>query len=289
MHAPPLRFFLYLLIVTCALRAVDRSEEEQFVTEIEEQYRSEYSLCTGDNRDVNLEIILMWKKQMNTWIESVEYGSILRHYRDSTGDTSQTVIPCTVYHWLRKREEHKRKAEEAVIRDSLRREKEIAESLAVVRDLQKNPSSPFDLIGIPFGVDKKTFVYIFARKYDYSIVEAPDCILVNDFAWESKSFPTTFCFDKNGRYVRLEIESMHYPADSLDTAVRRDAHFMETMLSHKIGQPDHIHRVGLFDIKEDRPEQYREWGTGPYTACIYLATKLYLYNAVTVIARGPRK
>ncbi|MBD3347512.1 MAG: hypothetical protein GF401_20845 [Chitinivibrionales bacterium] len=275
--------FPLIFLGTTVLWGVDESQDEQYIRKLENKYRTEYNKCTGDNRDVNLSIILMWKKQMNHWIKSVEYPVLRNAYRDSTGDTTTNILPCMVYHWRRALEKQRKEKEAVRVRDSIRRENEIAESLMVARELKHNPLSPYDITGIPFGINRNAFIHLFKKYYSNEIVDAPDCILVNDFTWGKKQLPTTFYFDNNNNYHRYEIETMHFPADSLDTVVRRDALYIADLMAEKLAPPQTVYRVGLFDIKKDHSAPYREWSDSTHRMVIYLATQMYLYNAKTVV------
>jgi len=261
----------------CVVHATDRKPTEDYFEALEQRFRREYRMCTGDSGDVDLNVVMLWKKELGRWLEGYDYKELVDSYVEATGTPRDSVVPCKAAVWQQRREHKRRHAVRARRADSLARREAEAESLAVAKDLSVNPASPFCPPGIPFGVNRASVVWLLERN-DVQVLKEARYVLATDLPWDGHAFPTAFHFNGRGQFCRYEIEGMHYPADSVDTAVRRQASMLTGVFSERLGTPDSVHRVGLFDIGTAAPAPYREWHDGNRFLKIAFTTHRYLYN-----------
>jgi len=257
----------------------DETKEKSFFDALETNYRTEYVECTGDSLMVDINYVLLWKKQLNEWTKSREYRDALADYKKSVG-TTEIISPCKLRAWKNRHKSEQDAHEKGFVNASL----ENNDSSEALDALKSHPASKFDFDGIPFGVSKNTFIHLFKKKFHEEIIDKGDLLGVESLPWEARTFLTAFYFGKKDMFYKYEIESAPLPADSLNKSVRPAAQHMGALFEQKLGDAQHEYRIGFFDIKSKELSLLKKWESPAHTAYIGLSVYKFRYYAKAIIA-----
>ena len=257
----------------------DATKEKGFFDTLEANYRKEYVECTGDSLMVDINYVLLWKKQLNEWTKSREYRDALADYKKSV-DTTEIISPCKLRAWKNLHKSEQDAHEKGFVNASL----ENNDSIEAFDALKSHPASKFDFDGIPFGVSKNTFIHLFKKKFPEEIIDKGELLGVESLPWNARTFLTAFYFGKKDMFYKYEIESAPLPADSLNKSVRPAARYMGALFEQKLGNAQHEYRIGFFDIKSKELSLLKKWESPAHTALIGLSVYKFKYYAKAIIA-----
>jgi hypothetical protein len=93
-------------------------------------------------------------------------------------------------------------------------------------------------------------------------------------------------FDTDGKYCKYELEGHNLPLDSLDSRVRPEAENLTKYFTKLSGSsPQHINRVGRFEITQGRLAIAALWITDTKKVYTGYSTYKYLYYAKAIVER----
>lgn len=244
--------------------------------------RAEYRYCTGDTTEPEIAQLIDWKTKMDDWTATAEYDSASRRFFETTG-LRRNVPPCEVYVWAQHRRQ--RLTAERQRNDSIltKRRRAVAESTRIARQLDRHPTSPCDFEDIPFGVSRIIFARYFPKKYPNKLVGERGRLTAGGIEWYGYPCSMAFYFGALGALFQYEIQSKSYPGKSLDTRVRPLADEFAEYFEERLGKPDHVYRIGYFDIIQGRLSPYKVWSTESFKVIVGLGTYKYRYYAKAVV------
>ena len=121
-------------------------------------YQKEYVECTGDQGPQSIKYLVAWKDRLAEWTKSKDFAEQLADYKKCV-DPSGAITPCKLRDWAVRHKTEQDAKEHAVVNYVL----ENNDSLEAIESLGRNPASAFDFPGIPFGVSRNIFSYLFKR------------------------------------------------------------------------------------------------------------------------------
>jgi hypothetical protein len=242
-------------------------------------YQKEYVECTGDQGPQSVKYLVAWKERLDEWIKSKDFAEQLADFKKCV-DSSGAITPCKLRDWAARHKTEQDAREHAVVNYVL----ENNDSIEAIESLGRNPASAFDFPGIPFGVSRNIFSYLFKRGHTGGL-EAKDAFFyVTDMPWGAGAYLTAFYFNKNDMFYKYEIETPGLPADSLNIAVRPAASILASLFEKKLGPAGREYHVGYFDIKSKELSPLKKWDDAEHVALIGLSVLKYRYYAKVVVA-----
>jgi len=263
-------------------RAMDEESAGVFFADKETALRQEYLECTGDEQPVDLKFVIGWKKRMDEWKQSPEYARLLRDYVKAVPG-AQTVHPCKLIQWnqLRKRAQD---SAEKIVEQQILRSNEADDAL---EELKKNMPSKFDFAGIPFGVSKTAFKYLFTTKLGLPLQEQDPYLYCENVMWDGAAFLTAFFFNDDKRFYKYETESDALPAQYLNNRIRPAAAHLSKALEEGLGPTNHRCNVGFYDIKSGEMAVQDSWADSSGNARVGFSVLDYQYYAKAVVVNTP--
>ncbi len=250
----------------------------------ESELRRQYELCTKDSSDPSLEHILRWRDQLSIELNSAKYPILRRQYL-SQHSNNTNYYPCEVLNWHRARLKAIDKKESDIQQRASGRIDSILDSAALATHFASLVSSPFDFDGIPFGASAHMVGKYCMRNLGLALEQRASYAFGSDVHIFGERFSIIF-FYKGDSLVRYEIEStMTYPSDSLDIVVREQTKHLTDHLQRRIGPPDHLYRIGFFDIKSGLLTPYARWQDNGYTAIVGIVREKNSYFAKARVYR----
>lgn len=260
--------------------ATDQTGEKSFFDTLETGYRNEYVDCTGDSFRVDINYVLLWKKQLDEWTKSRDYQDALADYKKSA-DSGQAISPCRLRLWKNRHKVEQDNHEHGIVTAVL----ENNDSIEAAEALKTHPASKFDFADIPFGVSKNEFVYLYKKKFSGELVDKGNLLCVENMPFgDTRTFLTAFYFGNKDIFCKYEIESAPMPADSLNKSVRPSAGYLAGVFERKLGDAQHQYRIGFFDIKSRELSLFKKWEFPGHTAYIGLSVYKFKYYAKAIIA-----
>jgi hypothetical protein len=274
--------FVFLLSSISTIPATDDMRRAVFFDSVQTLYLREYQACTGDQSFISAKELIQWKEDNNALAMSKEYLDLLKEY--CKVDSSTAVLPCKVLAW-----NQKRKALQVVHEDSLSRELLAREELeAAAKEAVSCVKTPFDVLGLPFGLSKKSFLLLYKNSARLQgvpfFIDEGNYIYVKEMPWGGRTFLTAFYFDKSGTYFKYEIESPPATADRVNSTVRPDAEYLAHELAVRFGEPSRRYSIGFFDIKSGVLCPYKTWDADGYDVYVGISMSRYRYYAKAVIS-----
>jgi hypothetical protein len=270
--------FLSLMIISQGLSAAPVDAPAFFDT-LQATYQKEYVECTGDQGPQSIKYLVAWKDRLAEWTKSKDFAEQLADFKKCV-DPSGAITPCKLRDWAARHKAEQDAKEHAVVNYVL----ENNDSIEAIESLGRNPASAFDFPGIPFGVSRNIFSYLFKRGHTGRL-EAKDAFFyVTDMPWGAGAYLTAFYFNKNDVFYKYEIETPGRPGDSLNTAVRPAASELISLFEQKLGPAGREYRVGYFDIKSKELSPLKKWDDADHVALIGLSAFKYRYYAKVVVA-----
>jgi hypothetical protein len=231
-----------------------------FINSMEKKLRLSYKKCTGDMRiAVPLKVIINWKQTIDSIIQSKEYSGITAQFEKETRISPSKAEPCEIIEWYRMNMHLKTETENEITLQKKKRDKENADSLAMLKDFNSQKTSAADYKNIPFGIARKNLI----KKLHYlnMIIASTDkkwivCSITGDDFLRNIAFHLS----ENNFYCKYEIESVTCSIDSLDTYLRPHAeHFAASFEDRLHKKPDATYRIGKFEILEGSLSVYKAW------------------------------
>ncbi|MBN1602597.1 MAG: hypothetical protein JW915_13395 [Chitinispirillaceae bacterium] len=262
-----------------------------FFDTLEMSLRHQYVYCTGDSSYRNRSEILIWKRNLDIFAESDSFKTITKKFFTETGLSPSKIRVCDIVNWYRSHSDGNSESILLLENDIRKRDKRKADSLLIDSICAHTTASPFDFDGIPFGISRKLFKVMMDWKYPQRYEDNGKTIQCKGVEIDNISGTAAFHFDKDGIYRMYEIECSGGPLDSLNTKVRNEVTSLGSMLEGKSGiAPDHIYRIGRFDITQGRLTVERLWKKPPVSAFVGIATYRYhYYGKAVVLANAIKK
>jgi len=262
-------------------RAADEEPQSAFFADKETAIRQEYLECTGDDQPVELKFVIGWKQRMEAWKQTQEYAELLKEYKKAVSG-AQTVHPCKLLDWNKRRKQTQDSAEKSLVKRILSDN----EADDAAEELKAHPASHFDIAGIPFGVSKTVFRYLFKKKYADSLEEKNAFFYAEDFSWNGAAFMTAFFFNDDNRFYKYEAESDALPARQLNGPVRTAAGLLTKTLEQSLGPPVRSCRIGLYDIKSREIAVAGAWADSVSSAVVGFSVLDYRYYAKAIVVNA---
>ncbi len=279
-----LTFFLFCGI-PCSTSAASEDVAPFFDT-LESSLRKQYIRCTGDSSEVSSTEIRIWKKKLQLFMENDSFPMVAKSFFSETGLSPGDVYLCELINWYQNRASRRNEYAELLADDLQKREKRKADSLKIIEICKSAHVSPFDFEGIPFGLSKENFLLLLEWKSTMKFENLGKCIQCSNVHFGNQNVAVAFHFDKDGHYRMYEIECKGGPLDSINSSVRKEVALLGEEVEKRSGiAPDHIYRIGRFDITQGRLAVERMWNEDPVSAFVGFATYRYhYYGKVVVVA-----
>lgn len=277
-------FFLLAAGAGVPTSAQPDSAQRKFFMEQEKILQNDYRLCSGDSTKRSTPYLLQWKKQIDSLTTSPDYPTVIRKFALETGLSPQNVRPCEIALWVKKVAQE---IEESTTLLAERRADEIKrrhDSLFVSHELVTTTSAPYDIKGIPFGISLRSFTIMAAQAGLNKFSSSEHVLRYDSLQLGTLVVNAAFHFSKENRYWCYELESALFPSDSLDSQARPVCNHMARQLT-KIAnrEPDHIYRVGRYDIIPGRLAICNLWSFKEGTVYVGLARNSQNYYAKTIV------
>lgn len=276
---------VYLLCCGITVSAFASSDDVTlFFDTLESSLRQQYIRCTGDSSEVSSTEIRLWEKKLQLFMENDSFPMVAKSFFSETGLSPENVYLCELINWYQNRTSQRDEFAEVLADDLQKREKRKADSLKIVEICKHSQVSPFDFKGIPFGLSKENFLMMLEWKLPLKYENRGKFIQCSDVPFGNLIVSAAFDFDKDGHYRMYEIECDGGPLDSINTVIRNEVKLLGEHMESTSGMaPDHIYRIGRFDITQGRLTVERLWNSDPVTAFVGIATYKYHYYGKTVV------
>jgi hypothetical protein len=263
-------------------RSWEYPEHDSFFAQRVAALRAEYRYCTGDTSERERGELVEWKTTINEWAASAAFDSASRRFFAATG-LRDNVKPCEIYVWEQHRKQ--RLAAQRRSNDSIltQRRRAVAESTRIARELARHPRSRCDFEDIPFGISRIAFAKYFPTKYPDKLVGEHGRLVAGGVGWHGRPCSAAFYFGALGALYQYEIQSRSYSGRGLDSRVRPIADEFAEYFEERLGKPDHVYRIGYFDIIQGRLSLYKVWSTEKFKVIVGLGTAKYRYYAKTIV------
>jgi len=253
---------LVIFIGTFATNATADLDSSQtaVIDTIDMQLRSDYRLCTGDSTEITAAQLFEWRNMLDKTLTGTKYAVIAKKYFEETGLSPAHVRPCEIISWMQTFEAQMSTYGTVLdnSRDTIKQQRE--DSLYVAAEYAKNARATYDLFGIPFGISRRSFMIKIKTVQQGTIVDKGTYLLINAPPTDAHAYTIACHFTSDSIYHSYEIESDMYPFDSLNNVVRPIMLEMSNRFEARTSTPpDHIYRVGQFDIVPGRLAICRLW------------------------------
>ncbi len=276
---------LLLLTLSHTLLTFSQPYEQQdgFFNELEKSLLQEYTLCTGDSSNSNIDKVLLWKKGINQQTAQPEYQKMLKEFILHTG-IIKDIIPCQVLNWYRDRTHYLHSHESSISKVLLSTSDSLLDSVGIAKALANCPPSPFDFEPIPFGLPQVIFQRLYHQTFSIPLQNMRKCLIAEHFPLRGSYYTITFYVTKKRPFFQYDIQGYTYPGDSLDQKVRAQADQLLEFFSEKAGKPDQHNRIGFFDIKKDTLASVAQWNREHHLATISIGlSQGRYYTKVSVV------
>lgn len=273
-----------LVLLVHTINAELDSTEAAFFTELETSLRADYRLCTGDTSHRTLEYLVSWHRSIETTLSSPDYPVIVRKYSEETGILPADARPCEIVMWTRRSEQQVKEASGFLSNERKRLIRKRNESLFLAHELAGVKKASYDFSGIPFGLSKRGFLILAEWNGLAPVTDEGNSVRCDSAALGMYTFRTAFHFNRRGRYWCYEIESETCSADSIDLWARGLMDYMAAHIQKSTGaEPNHIYRIGQFDIVAGRLAICKLWTFGKAAAYVGLCRSKNRYYAKTIV------
>lgn len=276
-------------IVFCNIcsSAVQYETLDTFFIDLKNRIIEEYRFCTEDTLTTGLDSILRWKQSINLLTEMKDYADIRREFVYHTGITTE-ALPCEMLRWHLDRLRYLRGKEDSVRCALLDQSDAQVDSIRLYKELHDNLASSFDFPGIPFGITKKVFEYLFNKQFSYPLNNKGAFMMIEHLPIQGVPFIVKFYFTNKSVFNKYEIESYSFPGDQLNSTLRNQASLLKTIVEQNIGPPDRLYRVGYFDIKSDVLTPYVAWNKNTHHVVIGFSIEKnrFLVRQIVTVVEG---
>lgn len=217
-------------------------------------------------------------------MENDSFTMVAKSFFSETGLSPGDAYLCELINWYQNRSSQRNEFAEVLADDLQKREKRKADSLKIVDICKRAQVSPFDFKGIPFGITKENFLLMLEWKTALKQENRGKFIQCRDVPFGNLTAAAAFHFDKEGCYRMYEIECRGGPLDSINTVVRTEVKLLGEHMEKTSGTaPNHVYRIGRFDITQGRLTVERLWNGDPVSAFVGIATHRYHYYGKAVV------
>ena len=275
------------LLLYSGTYAIKDSLQEQFFSTLQDSLVKNYRKCTKDSSEkISINVILKWKQQIDTFTSSPKYPEIIKLFKEESRLDPSGFSPCEIYNWKIERDRRISEDEQVLQTAKNALVKQKTDSLDVLRDLEGKIKSPFDLNGIPFGITKKSLLILTLKKAMICSKDHGNYVEYSGIHIGPMVYTAALFFDTDGKYCRYELEGGNFPLDSLDTRVRPETENLTKYFTKISGSsPQHINRVGRFEINQGRLAITALWITDDKKVYTGYSTYKYLYYAKAIVER----
>ncbi len=280
------RIVLVLSLLYAASFAEIDSVRQQFFDSLELSLRNDYRLCTADSSVRPLDDLLRWKKTIDQFCTDTAYPGIVRTFSRETGINPSDARPCEIIQWYQRSQVQARESAQLLARERELAVREHRDSLALVRELEQTTRNSYDLKGIPFGLSRTSFITIAKRNALPPLITDNPVYRCDNFPLGVHRFTAAFHFTTDNRYWCYELESPTVAFDSLNTGARPMVEYLSAQMESKTGNaPDHIYRVGQFDIVPGRLSIVTSWNLPDAVMYIGLARTGNRFYAKAIVQK----
>ena len=276
-----------LAALCCCLQPVSAQADtlrREFFDSLEIQLLADYRLCTSDSSARPLDFLLKWKKSIDIFSESDNYPSIVKKFTAETGMRPADARPCEIYRWFNMTASELRESSRLLDDQRTRDIQEYNDSVNLVHELAGSIRAPYDIKSIPFGLSARAFSSMAKRNGLPPLALEENIFRCDNFPVGVQSFKAAFHFNRDGRYWCYEFESETFGFDSLNTGARQMMDFLSAQMEMKTEKsPDHIYRVGQFDIVPGRLAICRLWNFDNAMVYVGLARAANRFYAKTIV------
>ncbi|MBN1578370.1 MAG: hypothetical protein JW913_17545 [Chitinispirillaceae bacterium] len=276
--------YTWLCLLPLQLHSRTDTAGGEFFTDLEKILRSDYLLCTGDSTERSLDELIRWRQTIDSATSGDDYPVIVRKFTEETGISAANARPCEIVRWMQRFEQQIRETYRFLSdeRDSAIQRHD--DSLFLLHELESVIRSAWDLVAIPFGLSLRS-VRILMRRSNLAPVTASGATLMCDsLPVGIFAFNAAFHFSKDDRYWCYELESSSCNLDSLDTWARPMMDYLAAEIEKRTSQPpDHIYRIGRFDIVPGRLSICKLWNFPSATAYVGLARANNRFYAKVIV------
>jgi hypothetical protein len=271
------------LVIFSAVAEIDSTHEE-FLTELEATMRADYRLCTGDSSQPTLKELVTWHQSIESIISSPDYPVIVRKFSEETGISPADARPCEIVLWVREAERQAEETSRLLLTERKRLILEKKDSLYLTRELAGVKKALYDFAGIPFGLSKRSFLAMAKQNELAPVYEEGKIVRCDSAAIGIYTFKAAFHFNRHDRYWCYELESETCGADSIDLWARGLLEYMAGHIETSTqSEPDHIYRIGQFDIVPGRLAICKLWSFDRAAAYVGLSRSKNRYYAKTIV------
>lgn len=234
------------------------SSDSLFFTEIEKELRRNYLVCNKDSSQIPMKQILQWKKDIDSITQSPEYPYVIKEFYTSNKNT-HNALPCEIVLWYRTQLLSKHRFDSSLLAQKKAENERVSDSVFISAELRKVKKMTYDYKDIPFGISKKTFLFL-AKKAGLSPLFDEEKFIYYKDSGDSAFKSVAFNFDNKGIYFSYEIESVSLPVDSIDSHIRLYLDKLTMYFQKKVNQsPQQSNYIGNFEINQDQLSISRMW------------------------------
>lgn len=272
-----------VIILSCALISTAASEKRQIkqTDSLEYELRNDYLICTGDTTTLSKDQLLKWKAEIDSATGKEEYQKLFKEYQAFTGLKAEDIRPCQPIAWSNQLEQQLSEMDSLITAQRKIREKTYKDSIAA-EELSNLKQSPADLFGIPAGVSRRIFRWLYSQNGNGTLINTPEYLRADSVFIDSIPLTAAFHFGKDGKYSGYELETAAASADSLESTLRVWVEKMAQTYTEMIGtKPVHELEVDSSDIEQGQLSVCKQWTDPP--VLIGLATYRQRYYAKVMV------
>jgi hypothetical protein len=221
---------------------------------------ADYRLCTADSSEKSVPFLLEWRESVDSTLTQTDMKTITKKFTVETGIPATRARPCELVKWLQESGQREREHAEllAARRDSLIQEHN--DSVLVAKEVAAEKREGYDINGAPFGISRHALLLLLRHSgTEYSLTPA-GTLVIDSTSSGTPNFRIALHFNKEERYEWYELESASCGPDSLDIMARPLMECIASGIEARTSRPpDHIYRVGRFDIVPGRLAICKLW------------------------------
>jgi len=272
----------YIVVLTLLFHAVfapfasgeggDAESADRFFLDLEKSLLSDYRLCTGDSSELSLDDLLLWRQSVDSVTAEPDYPLMVRKFTEETGIAASAVRPCEIVRWMSELERRISETENFLALQRTKAENRHRDSLKLARELSALVAQPYDFGPFPFGLSQHGFMVLASQKEIPAQVDRPEIVRCGQVTINTVECASACHFSSDDRYWCYELESVDCALDSLEIGARRHARIIAADFENRVQRsPDHVYRVGRFDIVPGRLAICSLWNLPDATAYVGLA------------------
>lgn len=284
-------YIVVLILLFCAVFPLfasgegdDAESADRFFSDLENNLISDYRLCTGDSSELSLDDLLQWRQSIDSITAEPDYSLMVRKFTEETGIAASTVRPCEIVRWMSELERRINETEDFLALQRTKAENRHHDSLKLARELSALVIQPYDFAPFPFGLSQQSFMVLARQKDIPAQVDRPEIVSYGQVMINTVECRSAFHFSSDDRYWCYELESVDCALDSLEIGARRYAQIIAADFENRVQRsPDHVYRVGRFDIVPGRLAICLLWNFPEATVYVGLARSVNRFYAKMIV------